>query len=160
MDKPSKEPVWGIKPEHSGRDYGYRVARPLKIEGEGDSWEVAAHYCTKERAELFAAALNGWQPIETAPPAQNVYVFGKNALGKGRTFKAHFLPKFHAECDYLQYDPDAYDYHEENDCYYYKEGWYESIENWDEFTSIYVTDVDLSLWTPLPAPPMEGEAHD
>ena len=33
-------------------------------------------------------------------------------------------------------DADWYDYSEENDEYYLKEGWYEVIHNWDDYSSV------------------------
>lgn len=42
------------------------------------------------------------------------------------------------------------DYVEEEDEYYVKEGWYETIENWDDYTEVYVNDYKVIAWQPLP----------
>lgn len=51
---------------------------------------------------------------------------------------------------------DAYDYDEEEDNYYLKEGWYEVIHNWDDFSSVVVSDF-VTHWMPLPEPPKEDD---
>ena len=52
-------------------------------------------------------------------------------------------------------DTDCYDYSEEDDEYYLKEGWYEVIHNWDEYGSVVIGDF-VTHWMPLPEPPKEG----
>lgn len=51
-------------------------------------------------------------------------------------------------------DPDCYDYCEEDDEYYLKEGWYEIIHNWDEYGSIVIGDF-VTHWMPRPEPAKE-----
>ena len=51
-------------------------------------------------------------------------------------------------------DDIAYDYNEEEDEYYLKEGWYECIHNWDEYSSIVIGDF-VTHWQNLPEPPEE-----
>lgn len=48
-----------------------------------------------------------------------------------------------------------YEYSEEDDEYYLREGWYEVIKNWDAYTSVPVEDF-VTHWMPLPQPP-KGE---
>lgn len=49
------------------------------------------------------------------------------------------------------------DYVEEEDEYYVNEGWYETIENWDDYTELYVSDYKVIAWQPLPEPCEEVE---
>ena len=56
-------------------------------------------------------------------------------------------------------DTDCYDYCEEDDEYYLKEGWYEVIHNWDEYGSIIIGDF-VTHWMPLPEPPKEVTTDD
>lgn len=46
-------------------------------------------------------------------------------------------------------DDDSYEYSEEYDEYYYKEGWYESVHNWGEYTAVTINDLVMA-WMPLP----------
>jgi Protein of unknown function (DUF551). len=55
------------------------------------------------------------------------------------------------ECD-VEYD-------EESDEYYLLEGWYESIKNGDDFSSVVISDF-VTHWMPLPSPPKAGAHHD
>lgn len=48
-----------------------------------------------------------------------------------------------------------YEYSEEDDEYYLREGWYEVIKNWYAYTSVPVEDF-VTHWMPLPEPP-KGE---
>ena len=89
-----------------------------------------------------------WQPIETAPlTGREMLVYYKNSCGNGRIIKAFYAGKYAMESE-----EDYAEYCEERDAYFAPEGWYESIDNWDEFSSIK-TDVDPTRWMPLPEPP-------
>ncbi len=51
------------------------------------------------------------------------------------------------------------DYNEEDDEYYISEGWYERINNWDDYDFIAINDT-VTHWMPLPEPPkMKGGAE-
>ena len=50
-------------------------------------------------------------------------------------------------------DIDA-DYDEETDEYYFPEGWWEVIKNWDEYSCVAIEDT-VTHWMPLPEPPKE-----
>jgi hypothetical protein len=52
---------------------------------------------------------------------------------------------------------DCYDeLNEDDDTYYYCDGWYEQQINWGEYASIYVNEGNVTHWMPLPEPP-EGD---
>ena len=54
---------------------------------------------------------------------------------------------------------DACDYDEKEDNYYLKEGWYEVIKNWTEFSSVVIEDF-VTHWMPLPEPPKEENDNE
>lgn len=95
-----------------------------------------------------------WQPIETAPKATKVLITYNNSKGKSRVIVARYLPKYFMEDD--AYFDDSMDYNEENDTYYYPEGWYEQIDNWDSYTDMFISEGVPTHWMPLPNPP-QGE---
>ena len=48
------------------------------------------------------------------------------------------------------------EYDEAADTYYVTEGWYECIDNWDDYSSVAVTEGEVTHWMPLPQPPIEA----
>ena len=73
-------------------------------------------------------------------------------------FKAEYIRKMTVTADDYGWSEDCdYDYDEEKDENYVPEGWYESIMNWDEYSSVAVTDFTVTHWMPLPQPPQKGE---
>lgn len=91
-----------------------------------------------------------WIPVtERLPePQLPVSAYGINTFGKGRTIKAKWIPKFNKE-EEGDYDGDA-DYDEENDIFYWPEGWYE----WNECEDMHFkVDFPITHWQPLPEPP-------
>jgi len=85
-----------------------------------------------------------WQPIESAPKTgRKVILSYKNRLNVGRTVIARWLTDEQAT------EIDADDVGLEG-------GWYECIDNWDDFTEVAIHEGEPSHWLPLPAPPIEA----
>ena len=83
-------------------------------------------------------------------PSVKVLAYYFNALGNGRTICAIWVP---AKTRSDEGDLDAEDfleYDEEGDKYYWPEGWYEAIENWDELGWAKVYEGEIVYWQPLP----------
>ena len=80
----------------------------------------------------------------------NVLVTYINGCNKYRIVKAFYSEKHtreqNSEFVYGEFD-DA------GDRYYLLEGWHESIDNWDDFSSVEVTEGNVTHWSPLPSPP-------
>lgn len=80
------------------------------------------------------------------------------------THKQYICDGFHAErfkeeCHFAD-DECVVEYNEETDEYYLHEGWYENINNWDDYSSIAIDDT-VTHWMPLPeAPKMKGDSDD
>jgi hypothetical protein len=91
---------------------------------------------------------------ERLPEAgKKVIVHYVNSFGNSRTVCAEWVPAKSRTDDCLV-DDDFAEYDEENDEYYWPEGWYESIENWYEYAAVFINDV-VTHWQPLPS----GPAH-
>ena len=85
-----------------------------------------------------------WQSIESAPKTgRKVILFYKNRLNVGRTVIARWLTDEQAT------EIDGDDVGLEG-------GWYECIDNWDDFTEVAIHEGEPSHWMPLPAPPIEA----
>jgi len=76
-----------------------------------------------------------------------VIAFGKNEHGKDRIIRAFYAPRFTIEDD-NEYE--AAEYSEEKECYFLREGWYESNEH-DEVN--WMVCFEITHWMPLPDAP-------
>ena len=93
-----------------------------------------------------------WTPVFESRPAsgQIVLAFYLDAWGKGRIIRAKWcLPKMHESGS----DSDIAEYDEETDKFWDPEGWYECMDNWDQFRTIMVHEGEVSYWMTMPAPP-------
>ena len=83
-------------------------------------------------------------------PSVKVIAHYFNALGKGRTICAIWVPA-KSRSDEGDLDSDDFlEYDEENDKYHWPEGWYEAIENWEDIGWARVYEGDVAYWQPLP----------
>ena len=108
------------------------------------------------RALLSAspAGVGGWIPVsERLPEAgKGVLAYYKNSHGYGRIVRAFYATKHTLEAN--SYDDDGqFDYDEATDTSYLPEGWLEKIDNWGDFSSIYIVEGEVTHWQPLPAAP-------
>jgi hypothetical protein len=105
----------------------------------------AAHGITGE-TKLQPAPDAGWQPIETAPKTgRKVILFYLNLNNLPRTVMARWLTDEQA----AETDADGVGL---------EGGWYECIDNWDDYTEVAIHEGEPTHWMPLPAPPVEA-AH-
>jgi hypothetical protein len=86
-------------------------------------------------------------------PNRKVLAHYFNELGKGRTICAIWVPAKSRSDDFDSSDDDFQEYDEESDKYYWLEGWYEAIENWDDYGWIRVSEGEPVYWQPLPTWP-------
>lgn len=95
-----------------------------------------------------------WQTIDNAPKSGvQILIYYKNDCGKGRIIKAKYVAKFTEESSGM--NDEFGEYSEEADEYYTPEGWYEMIDNWDEYSHVAINYAP-TYWQSLPAPP-EGQ---
>ena len=105
------------------------------------------------RNRLQSLLGGGWLPIADVPQCKAILIHYKNKLGKSRIIKAKFIPKFTVESSGEYADGDVDEYDEANDRYTYTEGFWELIDNWDDFTMVKVNEGEPDGWQPLPLKP-------
>lgn len=110
----------------------------------------------------------GWISVKDRMPESGKHVLvcceihplNPNGMSKKRYICDGYYAAEHSIADDCRdYDfCDAYDYDEEEDEYYLKEGWYEVIKNWDEYSSVVIEDF-VTYWMPLPELPKEDDEN-
>ena len=90
-----------------------------------------------------------WIPALENPPTPGSIVLAtyKNSHQNSRIIIASRIPPMFEECC-CEYDCNC-EYDEQRDCNYYPAGWYEQIENWDDFSCVFVSE-EITHWMPLP----------
>lgn len=109
------------------------------------------------------AALDGqpapseWRPIDTAPKnGSRMLIAYQTYLGKWRRVIAFYASKLAVEQN--DYESDWCEYDEANERYFLPEGWYECIENLDDYSSVHMSGIEPTHWMPLPPAPGKEEA--
>ena len=121
---------------HIGPDEGDREA-VTAIVREVETW----HSITDAPA---APSVPQWQPIETAPKTgRKIIVAYTNRNAKPRTVMARWLTDEQA----AETDSDGVGL---------EGGWYECIDNWDDYTEVAIHEGEPTHWMPLPAAPTDG----
>ncbi len=95
--------------------------------------------------------MSEWQPIETAQKTgSKVLLSLVNAAGNRRTIVGFWVNQYSVE-DNGDNDGDQCD--EKDGTYYWREGWYESMESHDDFSCLYADQKSITHWMRLPEPP-------
>lgn len=106
----------------------------------------------KERATPAPqAAPSAWIVADGPIPKGHVLASMLYPTGKRRTIVAFHAERFTVECGCD--DGVSHELNEADDEFYLQEGWYECIQNWDEWSSIRVNEGTVTHWQPLPAEP-------
>lgn len=104
--------------------------------------------------------MSQWISVKDELPGstRKVLAVYKNKLGHWRTIIAKWIEAktLEAEGDCWEYELTEYD--EDSDCYWVKPGWFECIENWDEYTMITVHEGEITHWMPLPPKPEDASS--
>jgi hypothetical protein len=119
-------------------------------------------YAAMLAAAPAAPAADGWIPVSERLPdiGSTVIAYYLNSYGKGRTIRAQHVEAWTIEAeDVADVDTDCVEYSEQDDCYYLLQGWYECIDNWDEYYRVAVTGGPITHWMPLPAAPSANSAQ-
>ena len=96
--------------------------------------------------------LGGWVPTSERLPAsgQTVLACYRNTLGNWRRIRACWVA---AKTEESSLESEIGEYDEASDCYYDPAGWYEKIDNWEDYTAVAVYQGEITHWMPLPEPP-------
>lgn len=105
-----------------------------------------------EIAKLRQGEPVAWVPVAERMPKSGVTVLAcyTNRYGNVRRIRAEWVAAKTIESDG---DCEIGEYDEATDCCYDPEGWYEKIDNWDDYSSVVVNEGEVTHWMALPAPP-------
>ena len=159
-----------VEPETPGAEqFGYRdrwetVMVAFTEEGCKEYLRVNGHNHGETRiyAESFGRCVemitirefllaDPWIPVDERLPDGKVIARYLNRLGNERQVIASYVPRWTVESngEHEEYD----EYSEDKDVYYYREGWYEQIDNWDEHSGCFIHEGKVTHWMPLPPGP-------
>ena len=124
---------------------GYKMANPMHDYFLLNRARAALAAEVEPSADEGAAvAVAEWLP----EPNVKVLAHYFNDLGNGRTICAIWVPaKTRSDSDG---EDDFTEYDEETDKFYWPEGWYEQIENWEDLGWVRVYEGEVVCWQPLP----------
>lgn len=105
------------------------------------------------------APVQKWISVEDRlpEPEQEVIVCCESQISKYKYVCCafHIPENWYRESSKFNWFYDSCDeYDEEQDDYVVNKGWYESIHNWDEYSTIGIDDA-VTHWMPIPEPPKE-----
>ena len=89
------------------------------------------------RGSTLTDGLGSWVPVvERMPPSGAVVLVAyRNERGEWRRIRAQWIAAKSVEAGC---DSEIGEYEEATDTYYDPEGWYESINNWDDYSAVMV----------------------
>lgn len=138
-------------------DESGKVEFPLHTYGRITS--LAAKLLAQPPADTIAVTRSEWISVSERMPDKACLVFYTNKLGNPRIVKAKYTPRFtdeaHGDCT-----DEWCEYSEEHDEYFYPEGWYECIDNWDDYAFVTINDATVTHWMPLPEYPTKSTGED
>lgn len=105
------------------------------------------------------AAQAPWVSVADRLPASGRTVLATylNSAGKSRRIRAQYVAAKSRESNGDDGDLEC-EYDEEADACYWPAGWYECINNWSDYTHVFVNEGEITHWTDMPAAPGEPDA--
>lgn len=102
-----------------------------------------------------------WTPVAQALPQSGVTVLAcyRNRLGNLRRIRAQWIAAKTEEADSDDAESGC-EYDEKTDTYWTTEGWYERIDNWSYYSTVAVTEGEVTHWMPLPPAPDAAKANE
>ena len=103
-------------------------------------------------ASELSAGLGASIPVRQQMPesGRTVLACYTNGAGKVRRIRAAWVA---AKSSEASLESEIAEYDEDADCYYDPEGWYEQIDNWDDYSAVAVYQGEITHWMPLPDAP-------
>lgn len=107
---------------------------------------------------ISAIKKDDWVKVKTPDDVprhgRKVIAFYKIRDGRmSRRVMAKYLQGYTDECQ-CEHECDC-EYSDLHDCAYYREGWYEVVENYEEWGFIPIDEGNVTHWMPLPSCPVE-----
>ena len=127
------------------------------VQSNGRHSPLLTHMMTKRTTPAQAEPV-AWTPVAEALPksGEKVLACYRHRWGNLRPIRAFWTAAKTEEADS---DDARMEYDEATDAYYVPEGWYECIDNWDDYSSVAVTEGKVTHWMPLPDPPKTEASH-
>jgi hypothetical protein len=97
-----------------------------------------------------------WISVADEMPKSNkpVFIFYRNALGNGRTVKGFYCGHHERSTEDYEEFEEGGDWSEDGETKYWPAGWYESIENWEDYSAVAIYEGVPTHWCHLlPEPP-------
>lgn len=122
--------------------------------------DADVHCAELEREINRIPAAPRWVRCEERLPKSGTHVLVCCEIRGICGYKSRYVcDAFHTDAKSIpcQYSDDIdSEYDEETDEYYFPEGWWEVVKNWDDYSCVAISDF-VTDWMPLPEPPKEGE---
>ena len=101
---------------------------------------------------VMSEGLGAWVTTAERLPysGQIVLACYRNHLGNWRRIRACWVA---AQTNESSAESEIGEYDDASDTYYDPEGWYEKIDNWDDYSAVAVHQGEITHWMPMPAPP-------
>jgi len=131
--------------------------KTIELQAIADHYEAASQEWFQTACEYKNAAPK-WISVDERLPESGTHVLvccRVKWLGGGG--HSYVCDAFHSDSKTIpcSYNDDIdMEYDEEKDEYYFPEGWWEVIKNWDEYSCVAIADF-VTHWMPLPEPPKE-----
>lgn len=110
-------------------------------------WDRTCPACLAEKQEPVK-----WKKVSDELPKLGIPVLAcyEGSSGKLWIVRAKWIPKNTEE---YYGDDDFFEYDEATDTHYIQEGWYECIENWDDYSFVKINEGEVTHWMELPTAP-------
>ena len=89
---------------------------------------------------------------------RTILAFYLNSLGKPRRIRAVYIAEKTREAGPEEFQDGGAVYDETRDTYYWPAGWYERIDNWDDYSHVAVIEGEVTYWMEIPAGPVVDAA--